>query len=539
MVVEELGTTPVSQGNPAGENVRFEPEFEEIEAEIAKLNSPTAGNVVDWDRVVNLSSSILADKSKDILVACYLTVGMMKSEGLDGLSQGVHVIRTMIDTFWDSMYPPKKRMRGRLSAFEWWMEKVDADIALFEQVKWLADKRNGFIGDLRAIDEFLTDKSDDAPILRPLIEKLANCIIEDIPPEPLVNESEEEESAQQAATGDELSSERIGEQKEQTTPKPVKTPPQQQPPPSPREAIDDTPGGDADKLLKQGIDIFARTAGLYVRNSDFTPLTFRLGRIAAWIQVVTVPPATDGKTLIPPPDEQLVSTLENLYSSGNWRELLVSAESRVMQYLFWFDIHRYVAEALDQLRYPDASQAVARETAAFIDRLPGIERMAFDDGTPFAGYETLEWLTSISHNDTGRTESSIAGDGISQEIAAAVEESQNLLKENKTGQALKHIRDMMAGASSRRNRFLWGIALCRILLRAKQARLCTPYFEEILRMLDTYRIEEWEPRVALDGLVVVLTGLKLQDAETCDNGLMESVLNRISALDPGRAMELI
>ena len=62
---------PVSETAPCGENIRYETVFEELEAELAKqesLNSET----VDWNRVSELSSNILKDSSKDLLVAAYL-----------------------------------------------------------------------------------------------------------------------------------------------------------------------------------------------------------------------------------------------------------------------------------------------------------------------------------------------------------------------------------------------------------------------------------------------------------------------------------
>ena len=142
MDFEALGTTPVAQDNPAGEDARYEPEFEELETEIGKLNSPTASSGVEWDKVIELSSKILAEKSKNLLVACYLSIGLMKRDDLEGLAEGVHVIRTMLDTFWDSLYPPKKRMRGRLNAVEWWMEKIDAELEGHDTVTWLKDKRD-------------------------------------------------------------------------------------------------------------------------------------------------------------------------------------------------------------------------------------------------------------------------------------------------------------------------------------------------------------------------------------------------------------
>ena len=42
-----IGASPVSEANPCGDNIRYEPEFEQLEAELAKQESLSA-ETVDW-----------------------------------------------------------------------------------------------------------------------------------------------------------------------------------------------------------------------------------------------------------------------------------------------------------------------------------------------------------------------------------------------------------------------------------------------------------------------------------------------------------
>ena len=69
MEIVELGNTPISTDLPSGEDVRYEPEYEALQSEIDKLSSPTSQGATDWDKVVGLATTILAEKSKDLLVA--------------------------------------------------------------------------------------------------------------------------------------------------------------------------------------------------------------------------------------------------------------------------------------------------------------------------------------------------------------------------------------------------------------------------------------------------------------------------------------
>jgi type VI secretion system protein VasJ len=111
MELLELGKNPISESSPAGEDVRYEPEFEALENEIGKMTSLSATEGVDWSKVAKLCHEILSDKSKNLMAAIYLCVALLETEGLSGFANGVHVLRELLDNFWDTMFPPKKRMR--------------------------------------------------------------------------------------------------------------------------------------------------------------------------------------------------------------------------------------------------------------------------------------------------------------------------------------------------------------------------------------------------------------------------------------------
>ena len=518
----DLGKNPISDANPAGEDVRFEPDFESLETEIGKLSSPTASGGIDWAAVVKLSHDILAQKSKNLNVATYLCVGLLQTEGLKGFASGVHVLREVLENYWDTLFPPKKRMRGRINAVTWWSERVDAKIADMGNETWPKEQSDSFADDLAGIDTFLGENVDDAPILRPLSDRITSLI--EVEPE----KETEPPPADEPPAG-------TGESEEKA---PSQAPaPAQAPPVSPDASGVDV---DAEKLLKQGLDILGKAATSYMKKEPLSVVPFRINRIAAWLLVQNVPPATGGKTLIPPPEEHIISSFNSLYQSQNWRDLLLSAEARVRQYLFWIDLSRYVAEALEQLRYPAISEAVAQETAGFVNRMTGLEKLAFSDGTPFADEETKDWLKSFAQTQGGAGASSSSGGGsnIGQLVEHELSEAQKLMKENKLSAALNGFMLKVNQSSSLRERFCWKTGLCHLLLRAKQPQLVLPYIQDILNMTEAYKIEEWEPELAINGLSMALSALRLQ-GEKKDDELIEQVLSRISVLNPTIALELL
>ena len=141
----EIGTTPISEDNPAGDDVRFEPEFEELENEILKLSSPSMTEGIDWDKLIVLCKGILSEKSKNLIVSNHLCIALLKTEGLEGLANGVHILRGMYENFWENLYPPKKRMRRRVNAISWWSDKIEAELENMEMVVWPKEKREAIL----------------------------------------------------------------------------------------------------------------------------------------------------------------------------------------------------------------------------------------------------------------------------------------------------------------------------------------------------------------------------------------------------------
>ncbi|HOT01621.1 MAG TPA: type VI secretion system ImpA family N-terminal domain-containing protein [Acidobacteriota bacterium] len=141
---KELGRTPVAPGNPAGSDVQDLPAYAALEAEMGKLNSPSAASSIDWSQVARLADDILSRYSKHLLVAGYYSVALLNTDRLRGLARGVRVLRDLLDHFWDTMYPSVRRMRGRKNAVEWWYEKVQAAARNLPREEWSEADRQAF-----------------------------------------------------------------------------------------------------------------------------------------------------------------------------------------------------------------------------------------------------------------------------------------------------------------------------------------------------------------------------------------------------------
>ncbi len=506
---KELGRTPIAPGSPAGNDVQDLPAYAALEAEMGKLNSPSAASSVDWSQIARLADDILSRHSKHLLVAGYYSVALLNTDRLRGLARGVHVLRDLLDHFWDTMYPSVRRMRGRKNAVEWWYEKVQAAARNLPREEWPEAERQAFQDDLEAVDHCLAEKMEDAPILRPLIEQVTGLIsvAGATPP---------------AATA------------------PAAAPPRAAPANSGAAAAPAASAdvSDPDLLLRLGLDHLGRAARLIQARDLADPVPYLLVRIAAWLPVRALPPAEGGKTRIPPPEAQIVQELANLYAAGNWPELVRTCESAAIRFLFWIDLSRTSAEGLEQLGHAAAAGAVIRETQAFVQRFRGIENLAFADGTPFANDDTRQWLLSLGGESGRPATPSGAVDELALSVAREMAAAQELVTQNQLGSALGTFNERIRQAGSLRERLAWQLALCRLVLRAHKPRLAAPYTRDILDCVETCRLERWDPTLAVDALTVVLKVLRAQ-GERSDKDMIESILDRILILDPAGGLDFM
>jgi type VI secretion system protein VasJ len=95
---------------------------------------------------------------------------------------------------------------------------------------------------------------------------------------------------------------------------------------------------------------------------------------------------------------------------------------------------------------------------------------------------------------------------------------------------VERFQQKMKNSSSRREKLLWRLALSQSLVSAKQSKLALPHLEEVLNDIDTYRLEEYDPPLALQGLKMVWLGLNSQ-ADARSKEKAAETLKHIARLD--------
>ncbi|MCP4692102.1 MAG: type VI secretion system protein TssA [Desulfobacterales bacterium] len=521
MDLSTLGSEPISGGNPAGSDVRYEPEFEELQAEIDKLSSPSAEGGIDWGEVSARASTILREKSKDLLVASYMAVSQVHLNRIDGLVLGVHIFHDLLSLFWDGLYPPQKRKRGRISAIQWWLEKTETALERFEPEPVPAETLDRLAEQLAGIDQLLVERLEDPPLLRGL-----QAYVQRLP------------AIEEKAPGPEPEKPPNPKEPEAPAPSPESSRPSR-PAPSPAAPAALVIEEDAQSLLKAGLQKIGKAAASLAETDPKNALAHRLTRFQAWATVQSLPSAAGGKTMAPPPDSQIAGMLHDFREQGNWEALLNSSERRLPEFILWLDLNRFVAEALENLgaAHQDALEVVNQETAFFIHRLPGLEDLTFSDGTPFADVETRQWLKSIAPGVSSLAAEPSAAPPGDDQMTASVQRADELAKKKKLVEALQLLQEKMRGCSSEREALLWRLALCRLLIRSRKAELAAPHLEQALEDIARYRLERWDPALALNALKTARLGFDALPGEDFQRK-SEEVLARIAKLDPAESLRI-
>lgn len=102
---------PIPGDNPAGEDLRYSPVYDEIKEARRADDLLDRGDwqreikTADWDRVITLAVEALTKRSKDLQIAVWLTEALTMTEGFGGLFTGLTVLNGLLRDYWDNVYP--------------------------------------------------------------------------------------------------------------------------------------------------------------------------------------------------------------------------------------------------------------------------------------------------------------------------------------------------------------------------------------------------------------------------------------------------
>jgi len=520
--LQDLGTRPVRDDAPTGGPARDTPEFETVQIEIRKLEAPDQPTV-NWDAVAKASHEILSAKSKDLLVGSYLTVAEFETEGYAGLVAGLTVLRDLLDTHWEKLYP--ERPRGRAAAFEWLNERGARAIERGGK-RLQAETVAQAVELVGQLDDKLGPLLDMPPMMgeiRRALEEVSNSI-----PAPVsASAPTPSDSGGAAATW---------------TPEPV--------PSGPPAITAITSAEELAPALEEVIRLGDLCAG-WLRSSEPTdPLGYRFVRMLYWRDLRECPPNEDGLTVLPDFDTAALENLEQLQSSGEHAAVVEQAEALFLVAPLWLDLTRHTVQALEAQgkEFAPAVEAVVFELSGMLKRVPDVVKLKTSGGVPFADEATKKWIAKKvmvgAPIDMGFAPAEGAGARPRGGAAFAdgQKEARKLARGNKLGAALKGLSDGALRSESLADRVAWKLEAARLCMTASRFEMALAQLEALDDELKRSSLEDWDPALCAEILRDLLR-CRQQVAQSADFAPSEharsrELMGRLVRLDVVSALEL-
>jgi type VI secretion system protein ImpA len=106
---------PIPGDNPSGADVRYDTklllydkikEARRADDALAQGDWKHERKVADYPQVIKLAQDALATRTKDLQLAAWLTEALLQTGGFAGLRDGLALCDGLIQTFWETLYPP-------------------------------------------------------------------------------------------------------------------------------------------------------------------------------------------------------------------------------------------------------------------------------------------------------------------------------------------------------------------------------------------------------------------------------------------------
>jgi type VI secretion system protein VasJ len=510
----DLGKKIIAESAPSGSDMRDDPTFEMLQDEIGKLSNPVTSSSLDWAQVATLGADLLASKGKDILTAAYMTGGLLHTRGLDGLADGLQVMRDLLEMYWETLFPPLQRLRARRNAMDWLTDRIRSQA---EETKWSElppqepELIAGLIASLKAIDAVLSEKDPEAASMRPML-----TLIEGIAVKVMVEESAEGADSGNTAARPAASNTGAG------------------------AGEDQLPLDSAENIEQACETAFSRLSDIAAAQGETDPiraLAYRLNRIAQWGALEAPPAVRNGSSVIPAPLPPVIDVLHKLVAAQADADILRFTEAQLQMQPFWLDLNYVAVQAMQRAgaAYDAARAEVSGETARLIARMPELLEMAFANAMPFADESTRQWLGTLGGAEGGGSGGGSAAPQ-NEAMQTALSKARTLALDDDLNGAAACVQQLIAKTAAPADRLQLRIQLCAMLFGQRPAANLQAFARAIVADIDRYRLDEWDAALALSGLQTAYRVLERDDDNRTEAG---ALLSRLVALDAAAAVKLV
>lgn len=587
---------PIAGDNPSGVNLRYDPVYDQIKEARRQDDTGPQGDwqherkVADYRQVVELAGKAIAERSKDLQLAVWLTEAALNRERFAGLQQGLDLVRGLIEQFWDTFYPEIEDddLEPRIMLLTWVGER------LVDAVR-LTPITSGGLSLVNFQESRKVPTEEEAGENETKREARETAVKEGKPtPEDFDRDCASTSTAQyeawvgaldgclaSLAALDSLCDEKFGQDAPSFNPlkgaleevrhvtglilqrRTGRSSAEPEPEEEPREETfqEEAPAGDeaapAERAPKKKgsislepedlDDVAARLNAIakFLRAQDASnPASYLLLRGYRWGELRGYGESPDPGVLVPPPTS-LRQAIRRLASESEWNELIETAESAMAQPYgrAWLDLQRHVIHAAEQNGYINVAAAIRAEVRALLADLPRLPEWEFSDETPVASADTHAWLKQLAAPEPPQLPPAALADFEEPSAPAAdappdtFTEALAAARDGRGGEAIQMLAAEIPRQHSGRARFQRKMQLAQICMMTGHEMLAQPILEELAQSIDHHALDEWESReVVAQPLAMLYKCLSKLDG---DDAVKQKLYARISRLDPIQALECL
>lgn len=502
--------SPIPGDSPVGEDPGYDDDFQQMREEINKLSG------IDTGLMCDLAERLLCTRCKDVRVATWYIWARLHRDGESGLAEGLSLMAALVNRFGETLLPARPNSRKMAASWLGGGRFLDS-LSLYPEVD-----RSGYqriVAALVLLDNGLQLWEESSrPELGGLYQALENRLVQSGGLDSVVPQNSRPAEDSRNASGS-----------VQAAPAPVM------------------------KDVQSGRDLLdqARTLARYLHEQPLGWLSgHHLMKSIRWDTVHELPPLdASGRTRLTPPRTDYRAQLKRLYLQQSWQELMEQAGSMFGEGVnhLWLDLQWYLHQALSRCGAPyDGWAAIIREDLRlFLQRLPGFETLAYNDGTPFADEVTLNWISQQVREEQGGwmgDTPSATPEGNDDDILGL--ESEALAQADADGveSALSWLHSR-PGITSVRQKWLLRLLMARIAEQHGKNEMALHLLNDMLAQADQIALPDWEPQLIFEARArsLKLLRIKASRSESDKTRLaaeMDALLAGLIAIDPARAMVL-
>jgi type VI secretion system protein ImpA len=576
---------PIPGDAPAGADLRYAPAYTQLqEARREEDDAPQgewkrARKVAEYDVVVKVATDALATKSKDLMIAAWLTEALTRREGFAGLAYGLDLVRGLVDKYWDGVFPQidEGDLGLRVRPLNWIGSGLEPSVkavplnraghdfitytlsrqlgyesavssdnakkaarqkeidggkvppedfdksfegtpkAWYKQLVAALDKSKGA---LEALDAQGNEKfGDDAPSfskLQSALEAVHHLASQLLEKKLLADPDPPEVVAAEAAAAAVASGA-----------------------PAPAEGAPRVMSAEPTDINDATMRVVSAARWLR-KASPGNPASYLLLRGLRWGEVRATGRTPNPKLLEAPGGEMRVK-LKTLMIDGAWDQLLDAAE-QVMGTPAgrgWLDLQRYTLTACAGLgsTYDAPAGAIRGALRSLLADIPDLPSMSLMDDLPAANADTRSWLQEMAAAAPAAENGAGADMPNTAPAVPASYIDERVRVEIQAGRPAKAIDILMREIdreTSRRARWMRQAQIARVMVDAGLETVAKPILEQLMAEIESHKLEEWEAGELVAQPLVLLW--RCLDKLGGDANAKQTLYLRICKLDARQAI---